>query len=237
MSTYVLVHGAWHGAWCWYRIIARLRRASHRVIAPDLLGLGLDCAPSGRVTLERWTRQIARVVESSPEPVVLVGHSCGGVVLSTVAERIPERIRTLAYVTAYLLEDGVSVQDAAAQDKDSLIQPALEIDPERRSATLRAEAVREMFYGQCNDEDVALAMALLKPQPLAPLAAPARVSLERFGRVPRVYVECTADRAISHTAQRQMQSALPCQDRIVLNADHSPFFSRADELARVLLRI
>jgi pimeloyl-ACP methyl ester carboxylesterase len=58
MSTYVLVHGAWHGAWCWYKVASRLRRAGHTVIAPDLAGLGKDKTPIAEVSLERWTEDI-----------------------------------------------------------------------------------------------------------------------------------------------------------------------------------
>ena len=65
MATYVLVHGAWHGGWCWHRIVARLQRASHRVMAPDLLSLGIDGTPPGLVTLRAWTDQIAAVAESA----------------------------------------------------------------------------------------------------------------------------------------------------------------------------
>ena len=235
MATYVLVHGAWHGGWCWHRIVARLQRASHRVMAPDLLALGIDATPPGRVTLDRWAGQIATLIESAPEPVVLVGHSRGGIVLSAVAERIPERIRTLVYVTAFLLEDGISLREAAEQDSESLVPPAMMIAEDHLSATMRADAVRDSFYGRCSDDDVALAMSLLKPEPLAPLATPTRISAARFGGVPRMYVECSGDRAITHAAQRKMQAALPCRERITLDTDHSPFFSCPDELAGVLL--
>jgi pimeloyl-ACP methyl ester carboxylesterase len=237
MTTYVLVHGAWHGAWCWHRVLARLQRGAHRVLAPDLLGLGIDSTPPGRVSLGRWASQITRLIEAEPEPVVLVGHSRGGIVLSAVAERIPARIKTLAYVSAFLLQDGVSLQDAATRIPGSLAPTAMIVSDDHLSVTLRPEVVREAFYGQCSDEDVALAMSLLKPEPLAPLATPTRISAGRFGTVPRVYIECTKDRVISHEAQRQMQSALPCREQVTLHTDHSPFFSCPDELCAALLQL
>ena len=237
MATYVLVHGAWHGGWCWHRIVARLQQASHRVMAPDLLSLGIDGTPPGLVTLRAWTDQIAALVETSKEPVVLVGHSRGGIVLSEVAERIPERIRVLVYVTAFLLEDGRSLADSVADQPESLVPPAMIVADDHQTATLRDAAIREAFYGRCSDDDVALARSLLKPEPLAPLATPVRTTAARFGRVPRVYVECNTDRAIPHRAQRQMQSALPCRERVTLESDHSPFFCCPDELTAVLLRL
>jgi pimeloyl-ACP methyl ester carboxylesterase len=237
MATYILVHGAWHGGWCWHRIVARLQRASHRVLAPDLLSLGRDRTPPGAVSLESWSSQIAALARSEAEPIVLVGHSRGGIVLSEVAERIPEHIRALVYVTAFLLENGCSLQDAVAQDPESLVPPAMIVADDHQSASIRESAMREAFYGQCSDDDVALAQSLLTPEPLAPLATPVRTTAARFGSVPRVYVECTRDKAITHRAQRRMQAALPCRERITLEADHSPFFCCTEELTSVLLRI
>lgn len=238
MATYILVHGAWHGAWCWHRIVARLQQASHHAIAPDLLSLGRDFTPTRSVTLASWTEQIVALVQAAPEPVVLVGHSRGGIVLSEVAERVPERIRALVYVSAFLLENGRSLRDAAAEDGNALVVPGVMIfDDEHQSVSMREESVREIFYGQCSEELVVLAQSLLRPEPLAPLATAVRTSPARFGSVPRIYVECTLDRAITHAAQRRMQTALPCRERVTLATDHSPFFSRAEELASVLLRL
>jgi pimeloyl-ACP methyl ester carboxylesterase len=237
MATYILVHGAWHGGWCWHRIVAQLLRARHRAIAPDLKSLGRDRTPPGEITLETWTAQIAALVQSQPDPVVLVGHSRGGIILSEVAERIPERIHTLVYVTAFLLENGRSLQDAAAEIPDSLVAPAMIVADDHQSVSLRDAAVREGFYGQCSDEDVVLAKSLLQPEPLAPLATPLRITAARFGTVPRIYVECTADRAITLAAQRRMQDALPCRERITINSDHSPFFSHSKQLAKLLAGI
>ena len=237
MARFVLIHGAWHGGWCWHRIVTRLQRASHQVMTPDLLALGIDCTPPSEVTLDRWAQQIVTLIESTSEPVVLVGHSRGGIVLSAVAERIPERLRMLVYLSAFLLENGASLRETAAGIEGSLVPPAMVIAEDHASATVRPDAVREAFYGCCSDDDVALAASLLKPEPLAPLATPMRVSAERFGSVPRVYIECLRDRAITHVAQRRMQAALPCRERITLDTDHSPFFSRPDELASALLRL
>ncbi len=234
MSHYVLIHGAWHGGWCWHRVLARLERAGHRAIAPDLASLGRDRTAPESVTLALWADRIAALIEERADPVILVGHSLGGAVLSEVAERVPERIRMLVYVAAYLLENGRSVRDEAALDPDSQVGRAMMIAPDRRTATLRPDALREACYGECTAEDVALASALLVPQALAPLATPIRVSPARFGRVPRSYIECSLDRVITPVAQRRMQAAMPCARRFSLASDHSPFFSHPAELTELL---
>jgi pimeloyl-ACP methyl ester carboxylesterase len=235
MASYVLVHGSWHGGWCWHRVVAGLERSGHRVLAPDLLSLGRDFTPYASVTLSAWADQIAALVRAEDEPVVLVGHSRGGIVISEVAERIPQRVRGLVYVTAFLLENGQTLQDIAGQDDESLVLPSLVLAEDLLSASFRETAARDAFYGQCSEEDVVLALSLLRPEPMAPIATPVRTTTERFGRVPRVYIECDADRAISLAMQRRMQSALPCRTRITLRSDHSPFLSCAPELTVALL--
>jgi pimeloyl-ACP methyl ester carboxylesterase len=237
MTTYVLVHGSWHGGWCWHRVVAGLQRAGHRALAPDLLSLGRDFTPYASVTLESWTNQVATLVRTAEEPVVLVGHSRAGIVISQVAERVPDRIAVLVYVTAFLLESGQTLQEIANQDSQSLVLPSLVVADDQLSATFREEAAREAFYGQCSDEDVVLALSLLRPEALAPIATPVRTTAARFGRVPRVFVECTLDRAITLPIQRQMQAALPCRNRITMQSDHSPFLSHAAELTDALLAL
>lgn len=237
MTTYVLVHGSWHGGWCWHRVVAGLQRAGHRVLAPDLLSLGRDFTPYASVTLESWTNQVATLVQTAEEPVVLVGHSRAGIVISQVAERVPDRIAVLVYVTAFLLQSGQTLLEIANQDSQSLVLPSLVVADDQLSARFKEEAAREAFYGQCSDEDVVLALSLLRPEALAPIATPVRTTAARFGRVPRVFVECTLDRAITLPIQRQMQAALPCRNRITMQSDHSPFLSHAAELTDALLAL
>src|SRR3990172_12780518 len=82
MSTYIFVHGAWHGGWCWYKVVPLLERAGHRVLAPDLPSLGKDKTPVSEVSLALWAEHLCRLLEAEREPAVLVGHSRGGIVIS-----------------------------------------------------------------------------------------------------------------------------------------------------------
>jgi pimeloyl-ACP methyl ester carboxylesterase len=237
MATYVLVHGAWHGGWCWHRIVARLERAGHRVLAPDLAAMGRDRTPVGSITLAHWVRQMVAQIEAEPDPVILVGHSRGGIVISQVAEHVPARIQSLVFVSASLLTSGQSLQNAADEDPQSLVGPGLVLADDQLSVRMRDNAVPLAFYGECNDEDVALAHALLVAEPIVPLVTPIHVSAAKFGRLARIYIECTRDRAITHQQQRRMQATLPCQQRFTLGTDHSPFLSRPDELSAALLQL
>jgi pimeloyl-ACP methyl ester carboxylesterase len=237
VSAYVLVHGAGHGGWCWHKVVARLRKAGQRAIAPDLPSLGRDRTPLALVSLQTWTETICRLLAAEVEPVILVGHSRAGAVISQAAEERPDKVHTLVYLAGYLLADGESVSQKAKEDAQSLVGPNMQISQDRRSWTLRATAVREALYAGCSDEDVVLAQSLLAPEAIAPLTTPIRVSEAKFGRVPRVYIECLRDRAISLTEQRKMVSAMPCQGVISMDTDHSPFFSAPDELTGHLISL
>jgi len=103
MSTYVLIHGAWHGAWCWKNIIPFLEKNGHKVVAPDLPGHGEDKRPIAEVTLQAYTDRVCQILDEQSEPVILVGHSMGGVVITQTAEYRPEKIKSL-----YLLSTGQS---------------------------------------------------------------------------------------------------------------------------------
>jgi pimeloyl-ACP methyl ester carboxylesterase len=232
-STFILIPGAWHGAWCWHKLIPLLEQSGARVVAPDLPTAGSSPRP---VTLEDWAKFVVDIVEREPGGV-LVGHSRGGAVISRVAELLPDAIRRLVYLCGYLLEPGRSVADEARRDGDSLLAPNM--IPVQRGLTcaIRGEVLREAFYGECPDEDFEYARARLTPEPIRVLAAPMRVTAERFGRVPRAYVETTRDRAVTLAAQRRMQSALPCDPVFTLDTDHSPFLSQPGALARILISI
>jgi pimeloyl-ACP methyl ester carboxylesterase len=232
-----LIHGAWHGGWCWHKVVARLRAAGKNVQAPDLPSLGRDRTAVEEITLQKWTDSVCRHLDEAVEPVILVGHSRAGALISQAAEERPQKIRTLVYLAAYLLADGESVAQRALQDELSLVAPNMVMAPDRKSCTLRDTAVKVALYGECPDEDVILAQSLLAPEALAPLTTPIRTSTAKFGRVPRVYIECRRDRAVSLSEQRRMHGAIPCQQIISMDTDHSPFFSSPDELTTYLLAL
>jgi pimeloyl-ACP methyl ester carboxylesterase len=237
MATFVLVHGAWHGGWCWRKIVPLLESAGHRVDALDLPGHGENPAPVSEMTLDANARLVADRVEAAGEPVVLVGHSMGGISITQAAELVPERIATLVYVTAFLPGDGQSLVQLADGDPSALVQPNLVVDEAAGSCVIDEQARQAVFFGECSEEDASWAVAQLVPESLAAVAAPVRITDERAGAVARAYIECERDRAISIAKQRQMWADRPCAQVFTLDADHSPFLSRPRELAEHLLAV
>ena len=108
MSTFVLVHGAWHGSWCWKRVRRELQRRGHEVFTPTLTGLAdRSHLLAPEVTLETHILDVANLIEwEELDEVVLCGHSYAGAVIAGVADRLPQRIRSLVYLDAFIPENG-----------------------------------------------------------------------------------------------------------------------------------
>ncbi|MDI7262049.1 MAG: alpha/beta fold hydrolase, partial [Thermodesulfobacteriota bacterium] len=207
----------------------------HKVEAPDLPGHGKDPTPIQNVSLQAYVERVCKVLDAQSEPVVLVGHSMGGIVISQAAEYRPERIKTLIYLTAFLLQNGEFLLQIAQGDTEGLVLPNLVMAEDQSHATVKEEALKEAFYGDCSDEDVVRAKSLLVPQAAAPFATPISITEKNFGRIPRIYIECLRDRAISPSIQKRMYTALPCRRVIPMDTSHSPFFSASETLATHLI--
>jgi pimeloyl-ACP methyl ester carboxylesterase len=122
MSTYVLVHGAWHGSWCWKRVRKALQAQGHDVFTPTLTGVGeRSHLLSPQVNLETHIADVVNLLRwEELSNVVLCGHSYGGVVVSGAADRVPERIGALIYLDAFLLEDGRCLLDELPPDQRNI---------------------------------------------------------------------------------------------------------------------
>src|SRR5258705_1716413 len=122
-STYVLVHGAWHGGWCWKRVAPALRAAGHEVYTPTLTGLGERAhLANPAIDLATHISDVVNLLEAEElNEVVLLGHSYGGMVVTGVADRAPARLRRVIYLDAFLPEDGKSLLDYLHPDRRSII--------------------------------------------------------------------------------------------------------------------
>jgi pimeloyl-ACP methyl ester carboxylesterase len=235
MSTFVLIHGAAHGGWCWYKVVPQLEKQGHTVLAPDLPGHGKDKTPVADVTLQLYVDSVCKLLDARREPVILVGHSMGGGIITQVAEERPERIKRLVYLTAALPRNGQSMFEEFQHDTESAALANFVVAPDQSYATFREAGLKEAFYEDCSEEDIALAKLLLTPQAMAPIITPVKTSEVRWGRIPRVYIECLRDRALTPLFQKRLYTATPCQQVISMNTSHSPFFSAPGELARHLM--
>lgn len=281
--TIVLVHGSLHGAFCWTRVTPFLVEAGFKVLAIDLPGCGLngrfpasafarpfdpeaysaERSPVASLTLQDYADCVGDIVDrlhaSDGEPLVLVGHSLGGITLNAVGESHASKIRALVYVCAVIPASGESVAECfstkaafaksyVAQGRNGSIRPTADIgagrfdlntpDPAVRSA------IRQAYCGDVSDEDfLAWAHMLVPDDARGPQNGRTVLTTGNWGRVPRGYIQCTRDNIIPPALADEIVAAVdrftPDNRTVVetLDASHSPFLSRPEALAQSIARL
>src|SRR5215471_4799657 len=220
MAIYVLVHGGWHGAWCWNRVAPLLEKRGHKVLASDLAAHGRDKAAPASVTMNDYVDALVAQLDVLPEPVCLVGHSSGGAIATQVAEHRPDKIQNLVYLAAFLPQNGESIFGLFQQATESVLLRSVVPSEDGTRLSVREEALHECFYEGCADEDVALAKFCVVSEPMAPAVTPITTTEKNFGRVRRTYIETLQDKALPLAFQRRMQSALPCSTTLTMDTGH-----------------
>jgi pimeloyl-ACP methyl ester carboxylesterase len=236
MARFVLVHGAFGGAWCWEPVVGPLEAAGHTVETLDLPGAGDDPTPVEGVTLESCAGRVCEQLRRRPEPAVLVGHSMGGVIITQAASNCPDRVAALIYVAAFMPADGQSLLDLTRlpEGQDDQIQANIVVEGDPPVATLPDEATIEAVYNCCPREQALAAVARQRPQPVAPFATPVSIDEELLARIPRSYVFTGRDQSIPPALQRRMIAEHPCRRVIELDTDHAPQLSATNELVDAL---
>lgn len=234
----VLVHGAWQGGWVWDSIVPQLAEAGIDALAVDLPGSAPDVERRETVTFADRIDCLRQIVEGIEAPVYVVGHGGGGLAASQIAEVMPERIAGLVYVAGMMLPDGMSFAQLAAACCDEEpsaagVRPKLELS-DGLSRVPPAAAI-ETFYHDCDPREAAAAAARLTPQSNAARDVAPRITAERFGSVPRVYIETLKDRAIMPFVQRRMQVLVPGAVVRSLDTGHAPMLADPEALADILL--
>ncbi len=238
MAKFVMIHGAWHGGWCFDSLKPGLEAAGHSLIAPDLPGMGGTDAELENASLAGWADYVADIVRAAPQPVILCGHSRGGIVISEVAERVPEHITALVYICAMMLPSGMSRQALKAVVAPNPSFNAIILPHPSGHATVIDQHQAPAIFAQRAPHALAIAAARRTvAEPNAPRMTALHLTESRYGRVPRHYIECLHDRTIPIADQRHMQSLQPCASVTSLEADHSPFLSMPDALTHALLTI
>jgi pimeloyl-ACP methyl ester carboxylesterase len=230
VPTFLLIHGAWHGAWCWDRLAPHLLRRGHRVVAIDLPAHGDDPTPWYRTTLRGYAECVSRTAAQQDEPPLLVGHSMGGMVITQAAHQAPQQFAGLVYLCAFVPLPGDRMLGLARSDGGSVVGRHSSM----RLSGIRfpADAAGETFCGECDADTVRWAGSRLRPEPILPMLQ--RLKAGAPLTLPRVYLECTRDRAISLAHQRAMAGRAGMDRVLTLDSDHSPFLSMPEQLAERL---
>lgn len=236
-STYVLVHGGWHGGWCWKDTAARLRADGHEVWTPTLTGLGERSHLLTRdVGLEQHVQDVVHVLEYEDlHGVVLVGHSYAGLVIAGVADRVPERLGHLVYLDAFVPEDGQSLFDLLRPERREMYRAQAQAEGEG----WRVPSPPPQAFGIDDPTRAAWVATRLTPQPLASFEQPVSLGMGAATRLARSYIHCTegplAPSFARFAAQAQAQ-AEPGWRYHELKTGHDAMLTMPAELAALLQR-
>jgi pimeloyl-ACP methyl ester carboxylesterase len=237
----LLIHGAWQGSWAWDAWLPELAARGWTVRAVDLPGNGAN--PSGdaglEVSLQTYVGALTEALAGFDGPVVVVAHSGAGVPASQLAEALPERVACLVYVAGMMLPSGMGyaeLVDASAADVPNAggIAPYLQWSDEGAATIVPPEAALEIFLHDCPPEAARQAALKLTPQRESGRALVTTLSAERFGSVPRIYVEALRDRSVLLPLQRKMQALVPGAIVRSIDCGHVPQLARPAELAALV---
>lgn len=237
MKTFILIHGSWHSSWNWHKVIPILEKQGHKTIAIDLPGMGRDKTPINEVKMQSTVEKICKLIDSIEGKVILVGHSKNGIMISQAAEYRPDKIEKLVYLAAYLIPNGKTQRGYSLQDTEGILKPFVTMHDELQAHTLQPEIYRDGLYNDCEENIVELAKLLLSHEPVESGIIPLQLTEENFGSIPRVYIECTEDKAVTPFIQRKMYTEMPCEKVYSMQTSHSPFFSKPQELSDILCEI
>lgn len=234
-KIFVLVHGAFAGEYAWAKVKPLLEADGNAVVTFDLPGHGDDTTTANAATFDSYVETTSKFIEAQPEKVILVGHSMGGVVISQVAENLPDRINKLVYLSAYLPKNGQTLQELAETDAESLIGPNLKFADDFSGASLPNQIAVEVFVGDCSDEIKELVIARAKLEPLGAFQAKISLTAENFGSIDKYYIRTTNDRGVGPALQDRMIAGNGTVKQVFdIASGHSPYFAKPLELAKIL---
>jgi pimeloyl-ACP methyl ester carboxylesterase len=234
-KTFVLVHAAWHGAWSFDKTKIILEQSGAKVITFDLPGHGKDKTEIKDVSLQAYVQKVKDEILKLNEPVVLVGHSLAGFVVSQVAEEIPDKIEKLLFIAAMIPYEGKTVFDIVNADTESQLLQNLIFAEDKSWATVNEETLKNVVYNKASAEQIAEAAPNLVHQATQPFFAAVETSANAFGKIDKTYIVCEHDKIISPTAQRNLIKQIGISKSLTLSTGHVPNVENPDALAQAIL--
>jgi len=241
MATFVLVHPAWFGGWCWKKVATILRARGNEVFAPTLTGLGERAHLANReVGLGTHIEDVANVLKFEDiRDAILVGNSSGGMVITGVADRMPERIAHVVYLDAFVPEDGQSLFDIVPSERSQPMHELVQKEGDGWLVPRFAPPQWEKFVPEAwhitDQSDLRWVLPRLTATPLGHFTEPVRRINTAAERLPRTYIRCTVfPNPIFDRYAEIAQSGAGWQHR-ELATSHLPFITNPLELANVLM--
>lgn len=233
MTSFILIHGAWHAGWCWEKVTALLLQQGHQVIVPDLPGHGENQKTHSAVKFQDYIDCIKECVDRCVQPPVLVGHSFSGMLLTQYAANYPGTFKKMIYVSAYVPLSGESMLSISEQFSVTLLGPELIIDKVKKNIQLKPGNLSKILYNRSSPEAQAGAISRLESEPLVPLATPVELGGFNYSDIESQYIFCEQDQAIILADQQWMAKRIRGK-HFSLSADHSPFISFPEKLTELM---
>jgi pimeloyl-ACP methyl ester carboxylesterase len=234
-KPFVLVHGAFMAAWGWNSVVAGLQAQGAKVTVVELPAHGADTTPLSGATLDTYVAKVGSAIDATGDSVVLVGHSMGGVVITSVAEKMPSKIAKLVYLVGFVPKDGETLQAVATGDKESHLVKNLTIDEKAGVGKLPTDKLQDIFCADCAAPEAAALVSHYRDEPLAPFPVPVHTTAANWGRVPKYYIYTKLDHSITYPWQQSMTAGVTFQATTILETGHAPFLSKPDAVVKALL--
>jgi Predicted hydrolases or acyltransferases (alpha/beta hydrolase superfamily) len=236
-NTYVLVHGAWQAPYVWDAVQTDLVNKGNKVIIVELPGHGSDHSLTHTLTLDVYANKVIEAITPIEEKVILVGHSMGGMVVSQVAERIPDKISKLVYIGAFLPKNGQALTDLAFSDPDSHLGPNLIESADHLTLDVNEAELINLFIADGSEAAKQSVRENYRAEPAIPLTNQAVLTTEKFGSVDKVYIKTLQDVVISTGLQDRMIKDAGIKTVYEVNTSHSPFLSQPTVISTLLLKV
>lgn len=236
-TTFVLVHAAWQGPYAWETVKTGLLKEGFQVEVIQLPGHGSDQTDPRRINMEVYIKHVTDAIIAIGTEVILLGHSLAGMIISGVAEEIPELIKGLVYIAAYVPENGQSAYGISRQDKQSLLGASLLVSEDQSEFDVKEKDIINIF---AQDSDTAAQSQILinyRPEPAAPFSDAVRLTTAKFGRVTKYYIETLKDNGIGNDLQKEMIRTAGISQVYTIDAGHSPSLSKPEEVTHILTTI
>lgn len=232
---FVLIHGAWHGGWCWDGIIRELAKAGHTAEAPTMPGHNPGDKRAG-ITLDHYVQAIATVLNRQTKPVVLVGHSSAGFLLQAATPCAPQKIERLVFHNAFILPEGKSQFDLVPSEAAQGMTAAANASPDKCVPVIE-DFVRHMLMAGESVEMQNALIARLVPQPLALFTTPVSSQAFNLLTTPKSVLFCRDDASLPPGAFLGMAQALGEFKLAEIPGSHETLFTKPSAVAQGLLQV
>ncbi len=233
MSTYLLIHGAFRGAWLWERLMPLLMKGAANPIAVDLPGHGQRSADRRGVTMSGYVDDVMNFIRTENlREVVLVGHSMSGIIISKIAEEMPDRIKHLVYLAAAVPKDGEALIDLLTKDRQDMLRPQ---QGKLKELFGTVEQLRPNYFTDLTGDEQTYFLKQLTPQPAAVFFE--KMRFRKFPDIPapKTYIMGIKDKSFPPELARGFAERLGVRP-VEIDAGHDLMVSRPGEVAAVLLK-